>query len=207
MLGFSLGEVILIAVVAIVVLGPDKLPGAIMQLAKFFKLLRKTLDDAKSTLDKELHIEELKREALEYRQKFEKEVQGVNSGLEANLDIKHSIAGFTEPLKENLNDINNMFKDYKPKRLDLDAHSYSKNSDNLEYDNNIANDNELLSDSAIKDQQIEDSNNQQLVNEHIVINQLNEEIAYDDFKEDIVKEELNQQSSGENIKAKEVSNA
>lgn len=67
MFGMGFFEIFIVIIIAIIFLGPDKLPQAMIELAKFFKILKKTLDDAKSSIDKELNLEELKKEALNYK--------------------------------------------------------------------------------------------------------------------------------------------
>ncbi|EDO9542908.1 Sec-independent protein translocase TatB, partial [Campylobacter coli] len=52
----SFGEIIVILIVAILVLGPDKLPEAIVQIAKILKALKRNIDDAKSSIEKEVRI-------------------------------------------------------------------------------------------------------------------------------------------------------
>ena len=59
----SFGEIIVILVVAILVLGPDKLPEAIVQIAKILKAVKRNIDDAKSSIEKEIRINDLKEEA------------------------------------------------------------------------------------------------------------------------------------------------
>ena len=70
MFGMGFTEILLIAIVAILFLGPDKLPDAMVQVAKFIKGAKKAITEAKSSLDEEINIEELKREALEYKAKL-----------------------------------------------------------------------------------------------------------------------------------------
>ncbi len=72
MFGMSFTEILIVAVVAILFLGPDKLPNAMMQIAKFLKTFKKTVNEAKSSIEQEIHIEELKKEAQDYKQSFEK---------------------------------------------------------------------------------------------------------------------------------------
>jgi len=67
MFGMGFMEIFLILVVAIIALGPEKLPGAAVDIAKFFKKLKGTVDDAKSTLDNELNISEMKKEAEQFK--------------------------------------------------------------------------------------------------------------------------------------------
>lgn len=66
----SFGEILVILVVAILVLGPDKLPEAIVQIAKILKALKRNIDDAKSSIEKEIRISDLKEEAKKYKDEF-----------------------------------------------------------------------------------------------------------------------------------------
>lgn len=63
----SMGEILVILVVAILVLGPDKLPDTIVQIAKILKALKRNIDDAKSSIEEEIRINELKNEAKKYQ--------------------------------------------------------------------------------------------------------------------------------------------
>jgi sec-independent protein translocase protein TatB len=79
MFGIGFTEILLIAIIAILFLGPDKLPEAMVQIAKFFKTVKKTVNDAKSSLEEEMKIADLKEEALSYKQKLDSatsELQG-----------------------------------------------------------------------------------------------------------------------------------
>jgi len=79
MFGLGFMEILFIAIVAILFLGPDKLPGAMVDIAKFIKNMKTAIGDAKRTLDEEVNIEELKKEALSYKEKLEEanqELQG-----------------------------------------------------------------------------------------------------------------------------------
>ena len=79
MFGLGFMEILFIAIVAILFLGPDKLPGAMVDIAKFIKNMKTAIGDAKRTLDEEVNIEELKREAMSYKEKLDEanqELQG-----------------------------------------------------------------------------------------------------------------------------------
>jgi len=105
-MGFT--EILLIAVVAILFLGPDKLPSAMVKVAKFIRSTKKALTDAKSAIDDELKIAELKEEAMGYKAKLDKatdELQGFKNisnpvdDLQEALDMAKS--GFkSTPLEE-----------------------------------------------------------------------------------------------------------
>ena len=84
MLDFSFGEILVIAVIAVIFLGPDKLPQTFVKIAKFLRAVKKTINDAKDTLDREIHITEMKQDALEYKKKFE------DSALKLKDDILES---------------------------------------------------------------------------------------------------------------------
>jgi sec-independent protein translocase protein TatB len=90
MFGIGFTEILLIAIIAILFLGPDKLPEAMVQIAKFFKSVKKTVNDAKSSLEEEMKIADLKEEALSYKQKLDSatnELQGFkNISMDEILD-------------------------------------------------------------------------------------------------------------------------
>ncbi|WP_228026744.1 MULTISPECIES: Sec-independent protein translocase protein TatB [unclassified Campylobacter] len=77
----SFSEVLIIAVIAVLVLGPEKLPDTMIQIAKFFKMLKKGVNDAKSTFDQEMKIAELKEDAKKYRENLEKTTENVRKKL------------------------------------------------------------------------------------------------------------------------------
>ncbi len=67
MFGMGFTEIMIIAVIAVIFLGPDKLPEAMINIAKFFRSFKNTLSDAKSSIEQEMNISELKKEALSYK--------------------------------------------------------------------------------------------------------------------------------------------
>ncbi len=68
MFGMGFFEIFLVLLVAIVALGPEKLPSAVVDIAKFFKKFKSGIDDAKSTLDNELNISEMKKQADDFKE-------------------------------------------------------------------------------------------------------------------------------------------
>ena len=71
MFGMGITELLIVAVIAIIFLGPEKLPSALVETAKFFKKIKSGLNEAKSTLDNELKISDLKEEALSYKKQLD----------------------------------------------------------------------------------------------------------------------------------------
>lgn len=64
MFGMGFFEILMIAVVAIIFLGPEKLPKALVDMAKFLRAVKKTMDDAKENLEREVNLNKIKEEAL-----------------------------------------------------------------------------------------------------------------------------------------------
>ncbi|BEK06917.1 Sec-independent protein translocase protein TatB [Campylobacter jejuni] len=94
----SFGEIIVILVVAILVLGPDKLPEAIVQIAKILKALKRNIDDAKSSIEKEIRINDLKEEAKKYKDEFSSTNENIRKKLsfEEFDDLKRDILDKTK---------------------------------------------------------------------------------------------------------------
>ena len=88
MFGMGFTEILIIAVIAILFMGPDKLPGAMVEIAKFFRTVKKTVGDVKDTLEEEMNVSEIKQEALAYK----KELLDASESLNKVTDVKGSIA-------------------------------------------------------------------------------------------------------------------
>ncbi len=70
MFGMGFTEIVIILVIAILFLGPDKLPSAMVDIAKFFRQMKKTVGTMKDTLEEEMNVSEIKQEALEYKKQL-----------------------------------------------------------------------------------------------------------------------------------------
>lgn len=94
----SFGEIIVILIVAILVLGPDKLPEAIVQIAKILKAVKRNIDDAKSSIEKEIRINDLKEEAKKYKDEFSSTNENIRKKLsfEEFDDLKRDILDKTK---------------------------------------------------------------------------------------------------------------
>ena len=60
MLDIGFSEFLVVIVLAVLVLGPDKLPEAMKDLARFIKKIKKMWRDATSDITRELEMEEMK---------------------------------------------------------------------------------------------------------------------------------------------------
>lgn len=61
MFGMSFTELVIIAVLALILLGPDKLPDAARTAGKLLRELRRATEDIKDQLETEMYADELKR--------------------------------------------------------------------------------------------------------------------------------------------------
>lgn len=83
MFGIGIFEILVILVVAVIFLGPDKLPQAILDITKFFRAVKKTINDAKETFDKEVRMEEFKKQALDYKNSVLKDIDDIKKGTDS----------------------------------------------------------------------------------------------------------------------------
>ncbi|MGB5917690.1 Sec-independent protein translocase protein TatB [Arcobacter sp.] len=88
MFGMGFMEIMLIAIIAIIALGPEKLPDAMVSVARFFKKFKSGLEDAKSTLDNELNISDMKEEANKFRNQIEDAKSSVTKFDDFDLGVK-----------------------------------------------------------------------------------------------------------------------
>ena len=93
MFGMGFTEILMIAVVAILFLGPDKLPEAMVQVAKFINSFKKTVNEAKSTFEEEVNLKELREEAMSYRQTLAEAGQNITG-------FKNAIPNPVEEVRE-----------------------------------------------------------------------------------------------------------
>jgi len=105
MFGMGFTEILFIAVIAIIFLGPDKLPETMVQIAKFFNSFKKTVTEAKATFENEIHMNELREEALSYKR-----------------TINNDISGFKNSLSNPIDDLNEALADLEEKRSDTQSH-------------------------------------------------------------------------------------
>ncbi|MCF6243446.1 MAG: Sec-independent protein translocase protein TatB [Sulfurovum sp.] len=86
MFGIGFTELLLISVIAILFLGPDKLPEALVDMAKFIKSVKKTITDAKDSFEEEIKLNDLKEEALTYKKQLDDATAELKSFKNISLD-------------------------------------------------------------------------------------------------------------------------
>ncbi len=72
MFGLGFTEILLIAILALLFIGPDKLPDTMRTIARTLGKIKRALDDTKSTLEQELRVDELRQEVMQYRAELDK---------------------------------------------------------------------------------------------------------------------------------------
>lgn len=93
MFGLGFTEILLIAIVALLFIGPDKLPETMKTIAKTLGKAKRMFDDTKSTIENELRVHDLREEALQYKQQIE--------------DSKKLLASFKNIANKEINEIKN----------------------------------------------------------------------------------------------------
>jgi len=94
MLDIGSTEFLFIIIIAIIVLGPDKLPEALKTTGKFVGKVKRMWRDATADIRKEIELEEMKEEMKKYKEELQKLQNQVNS------DVNDINKGLT-----NLNDL------------------------------------------------------------------------------------------------------
>lgn len=102
MFGMGIGEILVIAIIAIIFLGPEKLPDAMVKGAKFFKSFKNSINDVKSSFEQEMKIQELKEEALTYKKKLDETATSARKVITFDEleEIKKTTQGVNDSLKE-----------------------------------------------------------------------------------------------------------
>lgn len=133
MFGMGISEIIIIAVIAVIVLGPDKLPSAMVNIAKFFKVFKQTINGAKSTFEQEIKIAELKEDAKKYKDSLTTSIDGVRKKLtlEELDELKSSVNSISKTTQKSLADIQNEISNLNPidklnAGLDLETQSQDR---------------------------------------------------------------------------------
>ncbi len=103
MFGMGFTEILIIGVIAILFLGPDKLPEAMVEMAKMLKNLKRTISSAKDSIESELHVSEMKEEMMNYKRELTTTSDGL-SRLTSMDDLQSEIADIKNDISMNLDD-------------------------------------------------------------------------------------------------------
>ena len=139
MFGMGFMEIFLIAIVAIIALGPDKLPTAMVEVAKFLKKFKSGVEDAKSTLDNELNINEMKEEANKFKAQIEdtKLSMTMDSKVDLGLDNIMNNESNQKSKKEKNEKISLKDKEKTPEVEENSTNKFKVNFDNEKKEDNV----------------------------------------------------------------------
>jgi sec-independent protein translocase protein TatB len=100
MFGMGFMEIMIIAIIAVLFLGPDKLPETMVNIAKFFRSIKSTVADAKDSLEQEINISELKKEALSYKEELMSASDEIHK-VKSMADIDTHVDNFKNSITQN----------------------------------------------------------------------------------------------------------
>lgn len=82
-IGFT--ELLIVGVVALIVLGPERLPHAVKTAGMWIGKIKRTLGSVQKEISEELRVEEMRREAKEQQERLEKEVDSMTKPFHESL--------------------------------------------------------------------------------------------------------------------------
>lgn len=101
MFGMDLGEILVIAIVAIIFLGPDKLPQTMVSIAKFIRGVKETISSTKATIADEMQYTQMKEEVIAYKNDLlsaSDELKQMTDMTEVGSEIKSIKTQIEEPI-------------------------------------------------------------------------------------------------------------
>ena len=94
MFGMGFSEILIILVIAILFLGPDKLPSAMVDIAKFFRNVKRTVGSVKESIEEEMNVSEIQKEALAYK----RELLEASEKVSRVTDINSHLSNITDDI-------------------------------------------------------------------------------------------------------------
>ena len=82
MLDVGLSEMMVIAVVALVVIGPERLPRVARTLGHLFGRMQRYVNDVKADINREIELDELRK----FKDQFQDVAQGVENSIRSGVD-------------------------------------------------------------------------------------------------------------------------
>ena len=178
MFGMSLPEIIVILVIAVLVLGPDKLPEALVKFAKFFKYFKAQVSSAKSNFEQEVRIAELKADAA----KLKSSVTDISSNVRKKLTFEE-----LDELKKSASDFSTELKS------SLDFSQTNTSSEGSGENSRIPNENSRIS---IENSRVENSRIPSENSQNQVLDKLN---VLDELNSDPLNTKIDEQREGKNV--------
>lgn len=130
MFGMGFTEILIIMVIAILFLGPDKLPGAMVDIAKFLRNAKNAIGSVKDSFEHEMEATGIKAEALAYK----KELQNAQEKLSKVTDIKGSVNAEVSNIKNDILDTDQSEKQAKKAPKEDQEVTFAKKPKNIDTD-------------------------------------------------------------------------
>ena len=118
MTGVGFFEILVIGVVGLLILGPDKLPGALRTMALWIGRFRRSFDDIKRDIEKEIGADEIRRQL-----RNEAIMEKFNDGKKQITDTVNLAKKQTDSLKQNLDLKQQILNSGKPEAVNSSAKS------------------------------------------------------------------------------------
>jgi len=118
MTGVGFFEILVIGVVGLLILGPDKLPGALRTMALWIGRFRRSFDDIKRDIEKEIGADEIRRQL-----RNEAIMEKFNDGKKQITDTVNLAKKQTDSLKQNLDLKQQILNSGKPETVNSSAKS------------------------------------------------------------------------------------
>lgn len=97
MIEISFGKLVLLALIALIVLGPEKLPGAARTAGALLRRMRSGWDSVRAEVERELEVEEIRRAAREAARQAEAVQQ---QAADVQQQVREGARQVREPLDE-----------------------------------------------------------------------------------------------------------
>lgn len=95
-IGFT--ELLIVAIVGLLVIGPERLPGAIRTGSAWLGRIRRGFNDIKREVEQELHNDAIMQELKETQAQLEQQTSGISAGIRDATDQLNPLAD--EPDKQ-----------------------------------------------------------------------------------------------------------
>ncbi|OHC44331.1 MAG: twin arginine-targeting protein translocase TatB [Rhodanobacter sp. RIFOXYA1_FULL_67_6] len=102
MIEISFGKLVLLALIALIVLGPEKLPGVARTAGALLRRMRSGWDDVRAEVERELQIEEIKRNAREVAARAEAAQTELDATLQQVRDVQNAAPARTEAVADEM---------------------------------------------------------------------------------------------------------
>jgi len=116
MFGMGFTEILLIAVIAILFLGPDKLPSAMVEVAKFFRNVKKTIGTVKDSLEEEMNVADIREEALAYKRELLSAGDELKKSTGIN-EVQASLSNLNDDLLDDYSEPKEKKEPVKPEKV------------------------------------------------------------------------------------------